>query len=176
MKVMKAALLCVLMLALMAISLPAQTSASRITGTVTDSGGAVISGAKVVATGSVLTNYTFIAHHGLIPLQDKSYALVFMLPTNAPGVKFLCRTSYEMTAAVMSSPFDQPLSSRLDENDAVFIMDKVFVPWENVFVYGDVEKANAVYVDAFAKAMQGEGDEEGPAPEPMQDDSKPPKF
>jgi 4-hydroxyphenylacetate 3-monooxygenase len=42
----------------------------------------------------------------------------------------------------MSSPFDQPLSSRLDENDAVFIMDNVFVPWENVFVYGDVEKAN----------------------------------
>src|SRR5512138_345783 len=104
--------------------------------------GLIVSGAKVVATGSVLTNYTFIAHHGLIPLQDKNYALVFMVPTNAKGVKFLCRTSYEMTASVMSSPFDQPLSSRLDENDAVFIMDKVFVPWENVFVWGDVEKAN----------------------------------
>src|SRR6202008_4181561 len=50
-----------------------------------------------------------------------------------------------MRAAVMSSPFDQPLSSRLDENDAVFIMDKVFVPWENVFVYGDVEKANTFF-------------------------------
>ena len=37
----------------------------------------------------------------------------------------------------MGSPFDYPLSSRLDENDAVFIMDKVLVPWENVFVYGD---------------------------------------
>jgi 4-hydroxyphenylacetate 3-monooxygenase len=105
-------------------------------------GGLIVSGAKVVATGSVLTNYTFIAHHGLIPLQDKSFALVFMVPTNAPGVKFICRTSYEMTATVMSSPYDHPLSSRLDENDAVFIMDKVFVPWENVFVYGDVEKAN----------------------------------
>jgi aromatic ring hydroxylase len=105
-------------------------------------GGIYVSGAKVVATGSVLTNYTFIAHHGLIPLNDKKFALVFMVPTNAPGVKFLCRTSYEMTAAVMSSPFDQPLSSRLDENDAVFIMDNVFVPWENVFVYADVEKAN----------------------------------
>jgi 4-hydroxyphenylacetate 3-monooxygenase len=78
----------------------------------------------------------------LIPLQDRKFALVFMVPTNAPGVKFLCRTSYEMTSAVMSSPFDQPLSSRLDENDAIFIMDKVFVPWENVFVFGDVEKAN----------------------------------
>ena len=42
----------------------------------------------------------------------------------------------------MGSPFDYPLSSRLDENDAVFIIDKVLVPWENVFVYGDIEKAN----------------------------------
>ena len=72
--------------------------------------GLIVSGAKVVATGSVLTNYTFIAHHGLIPLQDKNFAAVFMLPTNAPGVKFICRTSYEMTSTVMGSPFDYPLS------------------------------------------------------------------
>ena len=104
--------------------------------------GIVVSGAKVVATGSVLTNYTFVAHHGLIPLQHKSYAAVFMVPTNAPGVRFICRASYEMAATVMGSPFDYPLSSRLDENDAIFIMDEVLIPWENVFVYGDVEKAN----------------------------------
>jgi aromatic ring hydroxylase len=104
--------------------------------------GLIVSGAKVVATGSVLTNYTFVAHHGLIPVQDKKFAVVFMVPTAAPGVKFLCRTSYEMAATVMGSPFDYPLSSRLDENDAVFVMDKVLVPWENVFVYGDIEKAN----------------------------------
>jgi len=104
--------------------------------------GIVVSGAKVVATGSVLTNYTFVAHHGLLPINDKNFAVVFMVPTATPGVKFLCRTSYEMTSTVMGSPFDYPLSSRLDENDAVFIMDKVLVPWENVFVYGDIEKAN----------------------------------
>jgi aromatic ring hydroxylase len=104
--------------------------------------GLIVSGAKVVATGSALTNYTFVAHHGLIPLQDKNFALVFMLPTSAPGAKLICRTSYEMTAAVMASPFDQPLSSRLDENDAIFVMDQVLVPWENVFVFADVEKAN----------------------------------
>jgi 4-hydroxyphenylacetate 3-monooxygenase len=104
--------------------------------------GCVVSGAKVVATGSVLTNYTFVAHHGLLPVQDKRFACVFMVPTGAPGVKFICRTSYEMASTVMGSPFDYPLSSRIDENDAVFIMDKVLVPWENVFVYGDTEKAN----------------------------------
>lgn len=104
--------------------------------------GIVVSGAKVVATGSALTNYTFVAHHGLIPIQDKNYAAVFMIPSNAPGVKFLCRPSYEMTSTVMGSPFDYPLSSRLDENDAIFILDKALIPWENVFVYGDVETAN----------------------------------
>src|SRR3977135_3937422 len=55
-------------------------------------GGLIVSGAKVVATGSVLTNYTFIAHHGLIPLQDKKFAIVFMVPTNTPGGKIICRT------------------------------------------------------------------------------------
>jgi len=104
--------------------------------------GIIVSGAKVVATGSVLTNFTFVAHHGLIPVQDKHFACVFIVPTSLPGVKFLCRTSYEMSATAMGSPYDYPLSSRLDENDAVFIMDKVLVPWENVFVYGDLDKAN----------------------------------
>ena len=104
--------------------------------------GIIVSGAKVVATGSALTNYTFVAHHGLIPVQDKNFAAIFMIPTNAPGVKLICRTSYEMTSTAMGSPFDYPLSSRIDENDAVFILDKVLIPWENVFCYGDVEKAN----------------------------------
>ena len=47
-----------------------------------------------------------------------------------------------MTAAAMGSPFDYPLSSRLDENDSILVFDKVFVPWENVFAYGDIEKVN----------------------------------
>ena len=42
----------------------------------------------------------------------------------------------------MGSPFDYPLSSRLDENDSIIVFDKVFVPWENVFAYGDIEKVN----------------------------------
>ncbi|HUB47128.1 MAG TPA: 4-hydroxyphenylacetate 3-hydroxylase N-terminal domain-containing protein [Acetobacteraceae bacterium] len=105
-------------------------------------GGLYVSGAKVVATGSALTHYTFVAHHGLIPVRDKKFALVFMIPTNARGVKLIGRVSNEQRAAVLGSPFDYPLSSRLDENDAIFVMDDVFVPWEDVFVYGDIEKAN----------------------------------
>ena len=63
-----------------------------------------VSGAKVVATGSALTHFTFVAHHGLIPVQDKNFAVVFMVPTNAPGIKLICRTSNEYRAAVTGQP------------------------------------------------------------------------
>ncbi|RKT19428.1 4-hydroxyphenylacetate 3-monooxygenase oxygenase component [Streptomyces sp. 1114.5] len=101
--------------------------------------GLVVSGAKVVATGSALTHYNFIAHHGL-PIKDRTFALVATVPMNAPGMKLICRPSYTATAAAMGSPFDYPLSSRLDENDTILVLDKVLIPWENVFIYGQPEK------------------------------------
>ncbi|MFI9203868.1 4-hydroxyphenylacetate 3-hydroxylase family protein [Streptomyces sp. NPDC053048] len=101
--------------------------------------GLVVSGAKVVATGSALTHHCFIAHTGL-PVKDRRFALVATLPMDAPGLKLICRPSYSATAAVMGSPFDHPLSSRLDENDGILVLDKVLVPWENVFIYGHLGK------------------------------------
>jgi 4-hydroxyphenylacetate 3-monooxygenase len=105
-------------------------------------GGLIVSGAKVVATTSTLTHYNFIANNGALPIKTKPFAFVCIVPTDAPGVKLFCRPSYEMTASVMGSPFDYPLSSRLDENDSIIVFDKVFVPWENVFAYGDIDKVN----------------------------------
>ena len=106
----------------------------------TDSG-VIVSGAKVVATGSALTHHNFVAQAGL-PIKDRRFALVAALPTNAPGVKLICRQSYAAAAAMTGSPFDYPLSSRMDENDTILVMDKVLVPWENVFIYGDMMKVN----------------------------------
>jgi 4-hydroxyphenylacetate 3-monooxygenase len=107
--------------------------------------GLVISGAKVVATGSALTHYNFIAHFGSVPLQDPRYAVVVTTPMDCEGVKLICRNSYELQAAATGSPFDYPLSSRLDENDSILVFDKVLIPWENVFLYGDVETANVFF-------------------------------
>ena len=42
---------------------------------------------------------------------------MFIAPMNAPGIKLICRPSYEMAAAAAGSPFDYPLTSRFDEND-----------------------------------------------------------
>jgi 4-hydroxyphenylacetate 3-monooxygenase len=46
-----------------------------------------------------------------------------------------------MVAAATGSPFDYPLSSRLDENDSILTFDRALIPWENVLAY-DVDAAN----------------------------------
>ncbi len=108
-------------------------------------GGFIVEGAKMLATGSALTHGTFVAQNSAVQMEKgkaEDFALVFFVPMNASGQKLFCRTSYEKMA---KSPFDNPLSSRFDENDSVVIFDNVFIPWENVLVYRDVEKATAFY-------------------------------
>jgi 4-hydroxyphenylacetate 3-monooxygenase len=105
-------------------------------------GGLIVNGAKVVATTSSLTHHNFIANNGALPIKTKPFAFVCIVPTSAPGCKLFCRPSYEMTAAAMGTPYDYPLSSRMDENDSILVFKDVFVPWENVFAYGDIEKVN----------------------------------
>jgi len=117
--------------------------------------GLIVSGAKVVATGSALTHANFIAHPSTTPIRTKAFGAVFIASMNTPGVKLICRPSYTMTAEVMGSPFDYPLSSRMDENDAILVLDHALVPWENVFVYEDVQKSNTFFQGSgfFARAM-----------------------
>ena len=99
--------------------------------------GIIVSGAKVVATSAAMTHYNFMGQSSKTATEDLDMSVMFMVPINAPGLKLICRASYEYAAGRSGSPFDYPLSSRFDENDAIFIMDNVFVPWEDVFIYRD---------------------------------------
>jgi aromatic ring hydroxylase len=111
-------------------------------------GGIVVSGAKMLATGSALTHATFVAQNSAVELEEgkaEDYALVFIAPMDTPGKKLISRASYEQAAR---SPWDSPLASRFDENDAVVVFDNAFVPWENVLVYRDVRKATGFYAQS----------------------------
>ena len=69
------------------------------------------------------------------------YSFAFAIPCNTPGLRFLCRESYDLGR----SHFDHPLASRFEEIDAVVVFDDVTVPWERVFLKGDPERCNAVF-------------------------------
>jgi 4-hydroxyphenylacetate 3-monooxygenase len=120
--------------------------------------GIYVSGAKVVATSSALTHYNFLGQNAAMPINDSDLAVMFIAPMNAPGVKLFCRASYEMMASVMGTPFDYPLSSRFDENDAIFVFDNVLIPWENVLLHRDVEKIKVFYPrSGFLNGYQFQG-------------------
>ena len=120
--------------------------------------GIYVSGAKVVATSSALTHYNFLGQNAAMPINDSDLAVMFIAPMNAPGVKLFCRASYEMAASVIGTPFDYPLSSRFDENDAIFVFDNVLIPWEDVLLHRDVEKIKIFYPrSGFLNGYQFQG-------------------
>ena len=104
--------------------------------------GIVISGVKNITTNAPLTNFSFVASDVGTFIHKREFAIVGLIPMDTPGVKMICRPSYQMAAQTLGTPFDYPLSSRLDENDAIFILDNVLMPWENVLIWGDVERYN----------------------------------
>ena len=115
-----------------------------------DDRGIYVSGAKMVATGSALTHATFVAVNSgtaarMEAGRDEDMALVFIIDTNAPGLRLISRPSLEYSAR---SPFDAPLAARFDENDAVVVFNQAFVPWENVLVYRDVERTKGFYAES----------------------------
>src|SRR6516225_1544959 len=91
-------------------------------------------------------------------INDPNMVVMFIASMNTPGIKLICRQSYEMSAAATGSPFDYPLSSRFDENDAIFVFDNAFIPWENVFIHRDIERLKQFYPrSGFANGLTFQG-------------------
>jgi len=116
-----------------------------------DTTGLTIRGAKMLGTGSVMANEVFVAN--LQPLRPGEEALAFScaLPMNAAGLRVLSRKSYEAHAV---SVYDNPLSTRFDENDALLYFDNVKVPWDRVFVHRDTDMCRAQFHDTPGHVFQ----------------------
>jgi 4-hydroxyphenylacetate 3-monooxygenase len=98
-------------------------------------GGIVVRGSQKLGTGTAIADELFVTC--MVPQKpgEEDYALSFAVPVSTPGLKLYPRRPY----AAQASPYDYPLSSRFDETDSLCVFDDVFVPWERVFVYRDVE-------------------------------------
>ena len=116
-----------------------------------DSGGVTIRGAKMLGTSSIMANEVFVAN--LQPLKPGEEDLAFScaLPMNAKGLRVLSRKSYEAAAV---SIFDNPISSRFDENDALIYFEDVKVPWERIFVHRDTDMCRAQFHDTAGHTYQ----------------------
>ncbi|MGW6458024.1 4-hydroxyphenylacetate 3-hydroxylase family protein [Streptomyces sp. NPDC055078] len=105
-------------------------------------GGIVVRGAKMIGTGAVFSDEVIVGTIEPLAPGDADHALCFSIPTDTAGLRFVSRTSYEASARGV---FDNPLSSRFDENDSLLVCDDVFVPWERVLTYRNVAATAAMW-------------------------------
>jgi 4-hydroxyphenylacetate 3-monooxygenase len=118
-----------------------------------NSDGIVVSGCRMLATLGPLAEELLVFPSTVLKAEPAAepFALAFAIPCNAKGLRFLCRDAFDLGR----SHFDQPLASRFEEMDSVVIFDEVLVPWERVFLCGDVERCNALHAatDAVVNMM-----------------------
>ena len=97
--------------------------------------GIVISGAQQLATGGAISDYIHLSCIQPLPPGDENYANCLAVPVSAEGLKLYPRHPFSGAGRAA----DYPLSSRFDESDSFVVFDNVFVPWEHVFIYRNVE-------------------------------------
>ena len=103
--------------------------------------GIIVQGARVLATLAPLSEEIALyptASHMLPGNAPNPTSFAFAIPCNTAGLKFQCRESLDHGR----SHYDHPLGSRFEEMDAVAFFDNVLVPWERVFLLGDVALCN----------------------------------
>ena len=103
--------------------------------------GIVVRGAKMLGTMAPITEEVAVLPFGGVPPGDDAYGLVFGIPSNAPGLSFICR---ETVAPLPRTRFDHPLSSRFEEMDCIAVFDDVLVPWDRVLVDGSPGSADII--------------------------------
>ena len=110
--------------------------------------GVVIKGARLLATQGGITDEIMVFPSTLLKQSEEEnpYAYAFSIPNNTPGLKFICRESFDYG----KSHFDHPLGSRFEEMDTIVVFDDVVVPWDRVFSLGDIDVCNEAYTASNA--------------------------
>ena len=102
--------------------------------------GIIVRGSRILATLGPLSDEIAVYPTRTHLMGEDAWrqAFSFAIPNDTPGLKFICRESFDFGR----SAFDHPLGARFEEMDALVFFDDVLVPWERVFLLGDVEMCN----------------------------------
>jgi len=115
--------------------------------------GLVVRGAKMLAThGPTADELLVYPLPGSLRSGEEQHALAFGIPTDTPGLRFICREPFD---AGMQSEWDHPLGTRFEEPDAMAVFNDVLVPWERVFLHADVARGNALFAETSIQNHTG---------------------
>jgi 4-hydroxybutyryl-CoA dehydratase/vinylacetyl-CoA-Delta-isomerase len=102
--------------------------------------GIVVRGAKVhTSYAANVDELIVIPTRSLVP-GEEDWAVAFAVPVATPGVKLFCSDFLHGT----DDGWAFPISSGRKMIETLTVFDDVFVPWERVFLAGDLERAGRI--------------------------------
>ena len=116
--------------------------------------GIVVRGAKAHQTGSVSSHEIIVLPTRALRKGEEDFALAFAVPTDAPGLIHIVGRSSLDTRELDGCDCG---NSRYSKYCPTVIFDNVFVPWERVFMCGEVEFAQEMVARFSAFHRQSHG-------------------
>jgi 4-hydroxyphenylacetate 3-monooxygenase len=107
--------------------------------------GIVVRGSRVLATLAPFADEIAVYPSLPLPPHADAFAVSFCIPMATKGLKVICRDSF----STPTNLFDNPLSSRFDEQDAFVIFDDVEVPRDRVFIDANLPVYNTVLMTSW---------------------------
>ena len=109
--------------------------------------GVVIRGAKMHQTGCLNSHWILVMPTMRLREADRDYAITAAIPVDHPGLTFIYGRQSCDTRALEGGDIDQG-NARFSGQEAMILIDDVFVPHEHVFMNGEASYA-AMLVERF---------------------------
>jgi 4-hydroxybutyryl-CoA dehydratase/vinylacetyl-CoA-Delta-isomerase len=110
--------------------------------------GIVVRGAKAHQTGACNSHEIIVMPTVAMGPGDEDFAVSFSCPANSPGVSYIYGRQSCDTRKLEESRLDVG-NVRYGGQEALIVFDDVFVPWERVYMCGEIESSGAL-VERFA--------------------------
>jgi 4-hydroxybutyryl-CoA dehydratase/vinylacetyl-CoA-Delta-isomerase len=110
-------------------------------------GGVVLRGAKMHQTGCLNSHWIIVMPTMRLSPRDKDYAVVAAIPVDHPGLTYIYGRQSCDTRAMEGGEIDQG-NAQFSGQEAMILIDDVFVPDDAIFMNGETEFA-AMLVERF---------------------------
>ncbi|MCC7386277.1 MAG: 4-hydroxybutyryl-CoA dehydratase [Deltaproteobacteria bacterium] len=109
--------------------------------------GLVLRGAKMHQTGCLNSHWIIVMPTMRLTPADRDYAVVAAIPVDHPGLTFIYGRQSCDTRALDGGTIDAG-NAQFSGQEAMIVVEDVFVPWSHVFMNGETEHA-ATLVERF---------------------------
>jgi 4-hydroxybutyryl-CoA dehydratase / vinylacetyl-CoA-Delta-isomerase len=110
--------------------------------------GIVVRGAKAHQTGACNSHEIIVMPTIAMREGDEDYAVAFSTPANAPGIFYIYGRQSSDTRKLEDNDLDVG-NKQFGGQEALMVFDDVFVPWDRVYMCGEIEFSGSL-VERFA--------------------------